>query len=167
VIVLVLGGTRSGKSEIAEQLACGAREPVTYVATAIADAATTLDEQLARRVAVHRARRPPGWSTVEASTDLANVVAALSGTVLVDSLGTWVAGAADFAVDVDALCRALRERGGTTILVSEEVGMSVHPTTDLGRAFVDALGDCNRAVAAVADRVVLAVAGRTLELGSA
>jgi adenosyl cobinamide kinase/adenosyl cobinamide phosphate guanylyltransferase len=167
VIVLVLGGTRSGKSEIAERLACGTREPVTYVATAVADAVAPLDEQLIQRIAAHRARRPAGWRTVEAATDLGVVVAALAGTVLVDSLGTWVAGAADFAVDVDALCRALRERTGTTILVSEEVGMSVHPTTDAGRAFVDALGDCNRAVAAVADRVVLAVAGRTLELGSA
>lgn len=162
MIVLVLGGIRSGKSEIAEELAVDSGEPVTYVATASASGGAEFDERIAR----HRARRPTTWTTVEGATGLAETVASAGGTVLVDSLGTWIASVDGFEVDVDGFCRAVRARDGTTILVSEEVGLSVHPPTALGRAFADALGDTNRAVAAIADRVVLVVAGRTLELGA-
>ena len=161
-VVLVLGGTRSGKSEVAERLvASDGAGPVTYVATAL-----VTDEEMARRVAAHRARRPSTWSTVElgSSDELPGLLARLDGTVLVDSLGTWVASAPDLAVDGGALVRALETRAGTTVVVSEEVGLAVHPPTAAGRAFVDALGHLNQSVAAIAARAVLVVAGRTLEL---
>jgi adenosylcobinamide kinase/adenosylcobinamide-phosphate guanylyltransferase len=164
-VTLVLGGTRSGKSRVAEQLvadgAAGSGGRVTYVATAqVADAG------MARRVAAHRARRPPGWETVElsSSADLPLLVARVEGSVIVDSLGTWLAFAPGLEVDGPSLVRALGERTGPSVVVSEEVGLAVHPATPLGRAFVDALGELNQQVAAVADRVLLVVAGRTLEL---
>jgi adenosyl cobinamide kinase/adenosyl cobinamide phosphate guanylyltransferase len=160
MIVLVIGGTRSGKSEVAERIAGELGEPVTYLATATA----STDEEFAERIARHRERRPSTWTTIEADADLPSLLASVDGTVLLDSLGTWVARADGFKVDVDGLCRAVRERTGATVIVSEEVGMSVHPPAELGRAFADALGDCNRAVATAADRVLLVVAGRTLEL---
>ena len=164
-VTLVLGGTRSGKSTVAEQLATELASrgggTVTYVATA-----SVTDEVMARRVAAHQARRPAAWSTVElaSSTELPAVLAHLDGSVLVDSLGTWVASAPDLEVDAQALVHALQVRSGSTVLVSEEVGLAVHPATAVGRAFVDALGDLNQAVATVAQRVLLVVAGRTLEL---
>ena len=164
-VTLVLGGTRSGKSTVAEQLATELASrgggTVTYVATA-----SVTDEEMARRVAAHQARRPAAWSTVElaSSTELPAVLAHLDGSVLVDSLGTWVASAPDLEVDAQALVHALQVRSGSTVLVSEEVGLAVHPATAVGRAFVDALGDLNQAVATVAQSVLLVVAGRTLEL---
>lgn len=164
-VTLVLGGTRSGKSTVAEQLATELASrgggTVTYVATA-----SVTDEEMARRVAAHQARRPAAWSTVElaSSTELPAVLAHLDGSVLVDSLGTWVASAPDLEVDAQTLVHALQVRSGSTVLVSEEVGLAVHPATAVGRAFVDALGDLNQAVATVAQRVLLVVAGRTLEL---
>ena len=164
-ITLVLGGTRSGKSAVAEGLAADlasqGRGIVTYVATA-----SVADEDMARRVAAHRARRPTTWATVElgSSSELPAVLAHLDGSVLVDSLGTWVASAADLEVDAQALVHGLQGRSGSTVLVSEEVGLAVHPPTAAGRAFVDALGHLNQTVAAIADRVLLVVAGRTLEL---
>ncbi|MDA8290836.1 MAG: bifunctional adenosylcobinamide kinase/adenosylcobinamide-phosphate guanylyltransferase [Actinomycetota bacterium] len=164
-VTLVLGGTRSGKSAVAEGLAAdlASRDggAVTYVATA-----SVLDEEMERRVAAHRARRPSTWSTVElrSSVELPAALAHLGGSVLVDSLGAWVASAADLRVDGEALVRALRSRPGSTVLVSEEVGLAVHPATEAGRAFVDALGTLNQTVAALAERVLLVVAGRTLEL---
>ncbi len=164
-VTLVLGGTRSGKSEVAERLAADLSPKgggsVTYVATA-----SVTDEEMGRRVAAHRARRPTTWSTVElaSSTELPAVLARLDGNVLVDSLGTWVASAPSLHVDAQALVHALGVRSGSTVLVSEEVGLAVHPTTAAGRAFVDALGQLNQTVAAVAERVLLVVAGRTLEL---
>jgi adenosylcobinamide kinase / adenosylcobinamide-phosphate guanylyltransferase len=160
LITLVLGGARSGKSGFAERLAACLPAPVTYVATA-----EVSDPDMAGRVAVHRARRPGEWRTLENIRDLPAEVAALSGTVLIDSLGIWMAGAVDFQPDAAALCDVLRRRKGDTVIVSDEVGLGVHPSTDLGRRFRDALGTLNQAVAAVADDVVLVVAGRPLHLG--
>lgn len=160
MITLVLGGTRSGKSQVAEALVAAAPGPVTYVATGRAT-----DPAMAARIAAHRRRRPAAWATVEAGADLPSVVRDLEGTVLVDSLGTWVAAHADLAPDTDALCSALRARAeGDTVVVSEEVGLGVHPPTEVGRRFTDAVGDLNRKVADDADRVLLVIAGRVLPL---
>lgn len=159
-VVLVLGGARSGKSEVAEALVGDG--PATYVATARPDPD---DPAWTARIEAHRARRPDTWATVEAGVDLPGVLRSLPGTVLVDSLGTWVAAADGFCVDAAALCDALATRPGRTVVVSDEVGLGVHPETQVGVDFRDALGELNRAVAAVADRVLLVVAGRTLELG--
>jgi adenosyl cobinamide kinase/adenosyl cobinamide phosphate guanylyltransferase len=159
MIVLVIGGTRSGKSEVAERVAARLGGRVTYVATGAAT-----DEDMATRIERHRARRPAHWCTVERPDDLAAALTASEGTVLVDSLGTWVASAPDLEVDAAALCAALQARAGPTVVVTEEVGLSVHPTTEPGRRFADHLGTLNRAVAAVADEVLLVVAGRALRL---
>ncbi len=158
---LVLGGARSGKSAAAERLA-GAG-PVTYLATGVADAG---DRSMNERIAAHRARRPSTWTTVEAD-DLVAAILASSGTVLVDSLTTWVARAPDFAVDAPALCLVLASHAGLVVVVSDEVGLGVHPSTPAGRAFRDALGLVNQAVAAIADDVVLVMAGRVLRLDPA
>jgi adenosyl cobinamide kinase/adenosyl cobinamide phosphate guanylyltransferase len=162
LITLVLGGTRSGKSEVAESLVAGTSAPVTYVATGRAPGSD--DEDMAARIAAHRARRPAGWATVEAGHDLAGVLRNLAGPVLVDSLGTWVAGFEDLDPDVAPLCAALRDRDGDTVVVSEEVGLGVHAPTEAGRRFADTLGTVNRAVAGLADQVLLVVAGRVLPL---
>ncbi len=160
MIVLVLGGARSGKSAFAERLATGFPEPVAYVATLdVGD-----DPELADRVAAHRQRRPAGWSTVEPGAGLPEALSRLGGTVLVDSLGPWLAGLPGKDSDPGPLCTALFRRAGDTVVVSEEVGLGVHPSSEAGRYFRDQLGTLNQAVAAVADRVVLVVAGRGLDL---
>jgi adenosyl cobinamide kinase/adenosyl cobinamide phosphate guanylyltransferase len=164
VITLVLGGTRSGKSGVAERLAeqlaaAGSEGTVTYVATGYSS-----DPDMAERIAAHRARRPAHWQTLEAGPDLPEVLAAVEGIVLVDSLGTWVARHDDLRVDPAPLGKALTDRRGDTVVVSEEVGLSLHAPTSAGRQFTDTLGLVNQAVAAVADRVWLVVAGRVLPL---
>jgi adenosylcobinamide kinase/adenosylcobinamide-phosphate guanylyltransferase len=159
VISLVLGGARSGKSAVAERLAGSG--PVTYIATYTGEG----DADMSARVAAHRLRRPPAWTTVE-TADVAGAVRAASGTVLVDSLTTWVGAARDFDVDADSLCQALVDHGHA-IVVSDEVGFGVHPSSDAGRRFRDALGLVNQAVSAVADEALLVVAGRVLRLDPA
>lgn len=161
-VTLVLGGARSGKSERAEALVAASPD-VTYIATGVADPD---DPSWTARIARHRERRPASWTTVEVGTagDLAAAVAAAPGAVLVDSLGTWVACRDDFVTDVDGLVAALAGRTQSTVLVSEEVGLGVHPATEVGGRFRDALGDVNRRVAETAGTVLLVVAGRTLEL---
>jgi adenosyl cobinamide kinase/adenosyl cobinamide phosphate guanylyltransferase len=161
VITLVLGGARSGKSEIAEQLAARSPSPVSYVATAVVQG----DDDLAARVAAHQDRRPSDWKTIEAGADLVGALrSAGAGTVLVDALGPWVASHHDFLVDTGALVEALTARAGHAVVVSEEVGLGVHPSTEAGRHFRDALGELNRAIADVADEVLLVIAGRVLPL---
>ena len=160
MITLVLGGARSGKSEVAERLAAALPSPVTYVATLeVGD-----DADLAARVERHRARRPAQWHTVQAGAGLVAVLRSVPGSVLVDSLGPWLGAAPAMDVDGAALCSALGERSGDCVVVSEEVGLSVHPSTEEGRRFRDALGALNQAVAAAADEVILVVAGCTLRL---
>ena len=160
MITLILGGVRSGKSELAERLA-GTGGAVTYVATGPTGAG------MQDRIAAHRDRRPAAWTTVEVTgSDLATMVgAAGGGTLLIDSLGTWVASHPDLDPDVDSLVAALDESGAEVVLVSDEVGLSVHPETEVGRRFQDALGTVNRRVSAIADRVLFVAAGRVIELG--
>ena len=166
-LILLLGGARSGKSEMAEAMAAaeGARlgAGVTYIAGA---AESVGDPDWSARIEQHRQRRPLDWRTIEASDDL---TVALSDeelarrVVLMDSLGSWLARRADFAWD-RSVVEALARRPGPTFVVSEEVGMGVHPSTPAGRAFRDALGRLNTEVARVADSAYLVVAGRRLTL---
>ena len=162
-VVLVLGGTRSGKSAVAESLAAAHGPDVTYLATARLDPG---DAEHAARIALHRARRPATWRTVECAepSRLPVALADAGGVVLVDSLGTWVANHPGLEVDPSPLLGVLSDRTSPTIVVSEEVGLAVHPETAVGRRYVDAVGELNQAVAAIAGRVVLVVAGRVLDL---
>ncbi len=168
-IVLVTGGARSGKSGWAERRAgemAGAE--VTYVATAEA-----LDAEMERRIARHRAERPVEWATVEAPRDAAAAVrAARTAVVLVDCLTVLASNAllaaeaegeeaaqAAVLAEAEALRDAALAREGTTIVVTNEVGMGVHPPTSLGRWYRDALGRANALLAAPAEEVVLMVSG--------
>ncbi|RFU22233.1 bifunctional adenosylcobinamide kinase/adenosylcobinamide-phosphate guanylyltransferase [Geodermatophilus marinus] len=165
--VLVLGGSRSGKSAHAEALVAG-REPVTYLA---ASAPTDpSDADWAARVAAHRARRPRSWRTLE-STDPGDLHR--TGTVLVDSVTTWVAalldasgvwddapGAPDrLAAACDDLVAAFATTPAHVVAVSDEVGLGVVPETRSGRLFRDTLGTVNQRLAATADEVWFVVAG--------
>jgi adenosyl cobinamide kinase/adenosyl cobinamide phosphate guanylyltransferase len=159
---LVLGGIRSGKSEYAEDLVAGG-SAVTYVATARRDPA---DPEWEARIDAHRARRRAGWRTVEIGADTAalpNVLTSADAveTLLVDDLGTWVAAAMTDAPRLlgTPLATAVSACSATLVLVSPEVGLSVVPATAAGRAFADALGMTNRAVAAACDTVTLVIAG--------
>jgi adenosyl cobinamide kinase/adenosyl cobinamide phosphate guanylyltransferase len=160
VKTLVLGGARSGKSLVAERLAANSARTVTYVATV----RLGNDEDLVARVAAHRERRPSAWLTIECGDNLPDVLASTNGTVLVDSLGPWLAALPNMQCDLDVLVAALRARREDTIIVSEEVGLGVHPETAVGREFRDALGALNQALAQECDHVLLVVAGRTLSL---
>jgi adenosylcobinamide kinase/adenosylcobinamide-phosphate guanylyltransferase len=160
MITLILGGARSGKSAVAERLVAKHPEPITYVATMVASD----DPDLLARIVAHQRRRPEGWQTVEGLTDLVGVLRHTTGSVLLDSLGPWVAYNDEAAVDVSALCSVLLERAGDTVVVSDEVGLGVHPSSDAGRRFRDALGSVNHAVAEVAHEILLVVAGRVLRL---
>jgi adenosylcobinamide kinase / adenosylcobinamide-phosphate guanylyltransferase len=165
--ILVLGGARSGKSAFAERLAEECGEPVVYVATA-----TVTDDEMAERIARHRAQRPSGWHTLEAPVDVA---AQLRGslleatTLLVEDLTLLLSNLmADDATTAEAQAHQevtdLLQLEAHVILVSNEVGMGIVPEYPLGRMFRDALGRINQAAAAACGEVYLLVAGLPLRL---
>lgn len=167
--LLVLGGIRSGKSEFAESLLSDA-SVVRYIATAAG--AEPDDPEWTARIEAHRRRRPESWPTEEAGANPSRLAELISEarpgeTLLVDDLGGWVTvlldpahQPADDVATIDELTAAVRDCAARLVLVSPEVGLSLVPTTPLGRAFADALGYTNRSVADACDAVVLVVAGQ-------
>lgn len=164
-LVLLLGGARSGKSDLAVRLAAAQPRPVTLIATAEAG-----DADMATRIARHRAERPAEWRTVETPIELAAAIAAAppGACLVVDDLTLWVAnllGAGDLeARTAAAIAAAAARRAELTIVVSNEVGMGIVPDNGLARSYRDELGRVNAAWAVAADRSYLLVAGRLLAL---
>jgi adenosyl cobinamide kinase/adenosyl cobinamide phosphate guanylyltransferase len=165
---LLIGGARSGKSRLAVELASASERSVVYVATAGAGGADRVG-----RIDRHRAERPPEWATVEEPIDLTGVLSRVASDafVVVDCLTLWVANLvfahrSDHQILAAAanVASALAARGAPSVVVTNEVGLGVHPDTDLGRRYRDLLGGVNRVVAADAWRSLLMVAGRALRL---
>jgi adenosylcobinamide kinase / adenosylcobinamide-phosphate guanylyltransferase len=178
-LTVVLGARRSGKSAVAERLALAAGAPVAYLAPL-----TVTDPELLARVAAHRARRPPEWRTVESHDPLTALDGVVPGeTVILDSLGTWVSEAlwrggaledpprgdpapalTGLAAAVDAFAARAAARAETTLIVAEEAGWGPVPPDPSTRRWLDALGDATQACVRRAERSVLVVAGREIEL---
>lgn len=165
---LILGGGRSGKSRLAEQLADGCGLPVTYIATS-----QPLDGEMNERVQLHRQRRPAHWGLIEEPVQLAAVLraeAAEGRCLLVDCLTLWLTNLLmlddpeRLAAERDALLECLPGLPGTLILVSNESGLGVVPMGELTRRYVDLAGLLHQAVAERCQRVVLTVAGLPLML---
>ncbi|MDR2837049.1 MAG: bifunctional adenosylcobinamide kinase/adenosylcobinamide-phosphate guanylyltransferase [Azonexus sp.] len=179
---LILGGVRSGKSRLAEQRALASERRVIYLATAQMDKG---DDEMTRRIAHHRARRPAAWGCVEEPLHLAarlRQLAAADTCLLVDCLTLWLtnllyAGTAAaqaesgeaiacplLAAETAALAETLPQLPGQVILVSNEVGSGIIPMHPVARLFADEQGRLNQRLAAVCDRVTLVAAGLPLEL---
>jgi adenosylcobinamide kinase/adenosylcobinamide-phosphate guanylyltransferase len=164
---LILGGARSGKSRHAEAIVTALPSPWVYLATGRA-----WDEEMRERIALHRQRREAGWRTVEVPVALADALdREAAHPVLVDCLTLWLTNLLleehDVAQATDALLAALERRRAPTVLVGSEVGLGIVPDTALGRRFRDEAGLLHQKIAAVADRVVLVVAGLALTMKDA
>src|SRR6266536_1727950 len=180
-LVLVLGGVRSGKSEVAERIAAAAGEPVCYLATGAGS-----DPEMAERIECHGARRPAGWRTVE-SDHPGRARVAPHETLLVDGIAPWLArrmgeeglwteeavaplgtqGRAAYEralASVRAFAQRAAEREGVTVAVAEESGLGLVPTGAGTRRYLDLAGEAMQALAERAQRVVLVVAGQPVDL---
>ena len=165
-VVFLLGGARSGKSRLGEQLVQATPGRWIYLATAQA-----LDDEMADRIAAHRSRRDNRWQTVEEPLDLTAALAEWSApdtAILVDCLTLWLSnlmGAGrDPAPAVDALVQALGAVEGRVVLISNEVGQGIVPDNALARTFRDTAGRMHQAVAEAAHRVLFVAAGLPLTL---
>ena len=165
---LILGGARSGKSNLALRMGVESGRPVTFIATAEPG-----DEEMAERIDDHRSARPEHWSTVEAPIQLCAAIRDVprGDFVVVDCLTLWVsnlleagrAGGEVMSLAGDA-AREMRQRDG--VVVTNEVGLGIVPANAIARTFRDVLGAVNGVFAECAERSVLMVAGRALELGA-
>ena len=184
MLTLILGGARSGKSDLAERLAAASGRPVLFVATMEPG-----DDETRARIATHQAGRPATWRTVEEPLDVHGVLRSLARNgdfVIIDCVTLWVtnlllARTSDIddiapdasrsmiheilacAVNLAECCAAF---DGEVAVVSNEVGAGVVPPYPLGRVFRDALGTANRTLAEHSDRAYYLVAGLALELKS-
>ena len=162
--ILVLGGARCGKSRFAEGLAAGWQGERTYIATAEPG-----DAEMAARIADHRSRRGPEWTTIEAPLALVEALeTAPEGFVLIDCLTLWISnlllGDFDIAPRVERLAEALLARRDTVVVVSNEVGLGIVPDNALSRRFRDEAGFVNQRLAQACDEVVFIAAGLPVTL---
>lgn len=165
---LILGGVRSGKSRLAEQLARQSQLPVTYIATA-----TSEDAEMEARIALHRSNRPAHWQLIEESLHLATALSQQAATdhcLLVDCLTLWLTNLllhpdhTVFTHEHAALLTVLPTLPGRIILVSNETNMGVIPLGELSRRYCDEAGKLHQLVAQHCEQVILTVAGLPLYL---
>lgn len=159
MLTLILGGIRSGKSRLAARLAGAAPGPVLFLATGQAT-----DDEMRQRIDEHRRHRPAGWLTAEEPLHPATVAIPAGATVVLDSVDSLIAnlllaGADAVAAERGAVAEVLGVAARTCIAVSCEAGFAPVALSPLGRAFQDALGRTNQALAARAEHVHLCVAG--------
>jgi adenosylcobinamide kinase / adenosylcobinamide-phosphate guanylyltransferase len=174
-LVVILGGTRSGKSRFGRDRAAALADggPVTYVATALPG-----DAELDERIALHRRDRPSDWTTIEPGRDLVPAIAAIQPgtTILLDGLTLWASLLLDesepdaMAVadgPIDDLRASLAAHEGPAVVVSDEIGLGMVPMEPLARAFRDLMGIAHQRLVADSDEAWLMVAGRPLSLDTA
>ena len=165
--IFVVGGAKSGKTAFA----CATTESLsperTYVATAEA-----LDAEMKERIAKHKCERKEGWSTVEEPLNVAATIEGIaSGAALKDCLTLWITNlvmddAADVTIfkEAETLARACRAARADVVVVSNEVGLGVVPTTVAGRRFLGLSGTVNQTMAAGADEVYFIVSGMPIKV---
>jgi len=164
--ILVLGGARSGKSRMAEQIVERSGLARFYLATAEAG-----DEEMRQRIAEHQTRRGADWQTLETPFGLETALAETARpdrAVLVDCLTLWLSNILLAESDVEeraaALVSTLKTLPGLIVVVSNEVGMGLVPDNALGRSFRDAQGRLNQSVGGACDTVIFVAAGLPLAL---
>ena len=169
---LILGGARSGKSRLAEQLAKRHGDNICYIATTDRD---LNDREMDDRIARHRADRPDHWQTIEEPLALGEVLLENDGdhdALLVDCLTLWLSNCfaregEEYQQQKQEFLSALQSLSTPVLLVSNEVGLGVVPMGELSRRFVDEAGFLNQATAQYCDRVVFTAAGLPLVLKGA
>ena len=180
-VIMVTGGSRSGKSVIAEQKAKEyGKRSVLYLATAI-----PIDEDMKERIRLHQERRDSEWGTYEGDRDLGEVVKSTEkNTILLDCVTVMITNIlceedrdfdklsasevekleSEIIKELSNLVKAIRDEDKTLIIVSNEVGMSVVPSYRLGRIFSDISGKANQVLASLSDEVYVAISGLPLRL---
>ena len=163
-ITFILGGSRSGKSTLASNLA-KKHKKVVFFATSEA-----LDDEMKRRISLHKRRRPKNWKTIEASDNLAESIGSIRGDfdcAIIDCITLYIANLCCKNIKAELIEKAIkkimvalrRSLIGEWIVVSNEVGQGIVPVSRMGREFRDIAGKINQIIAKEADTVLFMIAG--------
>ncbi|NJO88998.1 MAG: bifunctional adenosylcobinamide kinase/adenosylcobinamide-phosphate guanylyltransferase [Chloroflexia bacterium] len=165
-LTLITGGQRSGKSSFAQNLAEALSEEPVYLATA-----RKWDEDFENRIKRHQADRGENWTTIEEEKEIGMLD--LNGkTVVLDCITLWLTNIYhDHQYNVEASLqyaieqwRLLKEQDATFIIVSNELGMGVHPEKEVARKFADLQGWMNQIIGKTANELYLMVAGVPMKI---
>ncbi len=159
---LILGGVRSGKSRLAERLATESQLPVTYIATA-----TAQDDEMHKRIALHRKQRPDHWHVIEEPIKLAAALSdvAAGHCILLDCLTLWLTNLlltedlSLFTQERAAFLTVLPALNNRLLIVSNETNMGITPMGELSRRYCDEAGRLHQEIAQQCEQVILTVAG--------
>ena len=165
-IVFITGGARSGKSSFALKAASGIPGRRAYIATSEAR-----DEEMRKRIEMHRKQRGNGWDTIEEPlmiADALNNIKGKCGSIVLDCLTLWLSNIMhaklDMEAEIERLISSLRSLQACVFIVSNEVGMGIVPENGMAREFRDLAGMLNQRVAEAADEVYLVVSGIPLKI---
>jgi len=168
MLYYVTGGERSGKSSYAQNLALELSQAPYYLATS-----RIWDGNHRKRIDRHIADRDERWTSIEEEKEIAKVITTGS-VVVIDCVTLWLT---NFFVDTkndvsQSLTLAKQEFdkllqiNATIIIISNEIGMGVHATTEIGRKFTELQGWMNQHIAKHADKAILMVSGIPVEIKS-
>ena len=169
-LIFITGGSRSGKSNFAQDLAHSQKGRKVFIATA-----EPLDEVMRVRIAAHKRARPAGWDTVEEPRLLGTTVKECAATydiLLLDCLTLWISNLltnhsldeAEITREVKSLIESCKTESSTVIIVSNEIGMGIVPGDKLTRLYRDIVGRANQEIAKKADEVFLVVSGISIKI---
>lgn len=181
-IILVTGGSRSGKSVFAENKAAElGGDSVLYLATAI-----PTDDDMRERIRLHQERRNHNWNTHEGFKDIPEALQETEkDTALLDCVTVFITNYMfdDLSRDFDTISKeeiaalqeqilvelrrvveTARQEEKNLIIVTNEVGMCIVPPYRMGRIFSDINGKANEMLASLSDEVYLSVCGIPMKL---
>jgi adenosylcobinamide kinase / adenosylcobinamide-phosphate guanylyltransferase len=161
MIILVTGGTRSGKSSYAQAVALSLTNSPIYIATA-----KIWDDDFEKRVTRHKNDRDHRWKNIEEQKAVSNLNID-NKICVIDCVTLWLTNFfIDAKNDIDTALQlfkieidALSKKQGTFIIITNEIGMGIHAETDIGRKFTDLQGWANQYIANLANTVILMVSG--------
>lgn len=161
-IILIGGGARSGKSRHALDLARARGANLAFIATALRS-----DDDMAARIARHRADRSAEFRTIEEPIEIAGAIrGANADAIVIDCLTLWLSNimraGRDLAAETERVIAAADSP--TVIFVTNEVGCGIHPETELGRKFRDEAGILNQRIGAAAHEIYWMVFGHPLRV---
>lgn len=168
MLYYITGGERSGKSRYAQNLALQLSETPYYLATS-----RIWDDDHRKRINRHIADRDQRWTAIEEEKEISEVIKK-DTVVVIDCVTLWLTNYfVDTKNDIEKSLSLAKEefnkllqREATLIIISNEIGMGVHASTEIGRKFTELQGWMNQYIAKHADKAILMVSGIALKIKS-